>query len=269
MLNTQVTVAITDTGISPERLENAVILPGINLSGEGKMDDTMDSGKHGTEVARTILSIAPQTRLVPIRLMNRWGSLRKREKVEQAFDWIIENREFLGINIVCAAFADFSNATSDAEHRGSRLQQQISALREMDVLTVAPAGNWYQQFRRKSPQGMAWPAIIREVISVGEVERLEDVFYLTKHTQRLHVTLGTGSQTTIFTTSGQLGNTSGSAAVVVGKIAALIQTSLLASQQKILSGLLDNQQLTFDKNGLSWQYIDFQVLNLGLKNYLQ
>ena len=250
------TVAVIDTGISPECLENPIILPGINLSGEGEVNDTTDSGKHGTEVAKIILSIAPQTRLVPIRLMNRWGSLRKREKVEEAFDWILENRAALGINIVCAAFADFSNATSDAEHRGSRLQQQIAALRDMNVLTVAPAGNWYQQFRRKSPQGMAWPAIIREVISVGEVERREDGLYLTKSTQRLHKTLNTGCQTRIFTTSGQFGSTSGSAAVIVGKIATLAQTSSLISQDKIISELLENQQIASDENGLNWLSVD-------------
>jgi subtilisin family serine protease len=255
-LTNKVTVAVIDTGISPEHLENPVILPGINLSGEGTVEDTTDSGNHGTAVAKTILSIAPNTRLVPIRLMNRRGSLRDRKKVEEAFDWILEHRKSLGIQIVCAAFADFSNATSDAEHRGSRLQQQIAALREMNVLTVAPAGNWYQQFRRKSSQGMAWPAIIREVISVGEVERREDGLYLTHRTQRLHVTSGTGCQTTIFTTSGELGNTSGSAAVIVGKIAALIQTSSLTSQEKIIIGLLENQQIASDENGLNRLSVD-------------
>jgi hypothetical protein len=251
-LNTQVTVTIIDTGISPERLENPVMLPGINLSGEGMADDTTDSGNHGTAIAKTILSIAPDTRLVPIRLMNRRGSLRKREKVEEAFDWILEHRESLGIQIVCAAFADFSHSTSDVEYRGSRLQKQIATLREINVVTVAPAGNWYQQFRKKSAQGMAWPAIIREMISVGEVEQREDGLHLTKRTQRLHKTLGTGCQTTIFTTSGELGNTSGSAAVVVGKIAALIQTSSLTSQEKIISKLLENQQIASDENGFSY-----------------
>ncbi|NJM17314.1 MAG: S8/S53 family peptidase [Richelia sp. RM2_1_2] len=258
ILDNKVTVAVIDTGISPERLENPVMLPGINLSGQGMADDTTDSGNHGTAIAKTILSIAPDTRLVPIRLMNRRGSLRKREKVEEAFDWILEHRESLGIQIVCAAFADFSHSTSDVEYRGSRLQKQIATLREMNVVTVAPVGNWYQEFRRKSSQGMAWPAIIREVISVGEVERREDGLWLTRRTQRLHVTLGTGCQTTVFTKSGQLGNTSGAAAVVVGKIATLIQTSSLISHTEIIFGLLENQQMASDENGLNWSSVDLE-----------
>lgn len=218
-MNNQVTVAVIDTGISPEHLGNPVMLPGINLSGEGEVDDTNDNGTHGTAVAKSILSIAPHTRLVPIRLMNRRGSLRDRKKVEEAFEWILEHRESLGINIICAAFADFSHSTSDAEHRGSRLQQQIAALREMNVATVAPAGNWYPEFRHKSPQGMAWPSIIREVISVGEVERHENGFRLTHRTQRLHKDLGVNCYTTVFAESGELGETSGAAAVVTGLLA--------------------------------------------------
>jgi hypothetical protein len=251
-LNNQMTVAIIDTGILPEHLGTSVILPGVNLSGEGDVDDTTDSGMHGTAVAKTILSIAPQTQLLPIKLMNRRGSLRNRAKVEEAFDWVLEHHESLGIKIVCAAFADFSNATSDSEHRGSRFQQQIAALREINVATVAPAGNWHQEFCRKSQQGMAWPAIIREVISVGEVERREDSLCLSHRTQRLHMRLGTGCQTTVFTTSGQLGNTSGAAASIVGKMANSIQTSCWTSQEKIISDLLENQQMISDRNGFSW-----------------
>ncbi|WP_293072454.1 S8/S53 family peptidase [Moorena sp. SIO3H5] len=239
------TVAVIDTGISPERLENPIMLPGINLSGEGDIDDTTDSGKHGTEVARTILSIAPHTRLVPIRLMDRYGCLHEREKVDEAFEWILENRESLGINIVCATFADFSHSTSDAEYRGSRLQQRIATLRELNVLTVAPAGNWYREFRKKLPQGMAWPAIIREVISVGEVEEREDGMRLTERTQRLHSSLGTGCQTTVFSTSGELGNTSGAAAIVVGKIAALLELITLMEVNLALATLLKSQQCLY------------------------
>ncbi len=245
-LNNKVTVAVIDTGISPERLENPIMLPGINLSGEGDADDTTDSGKHGTEVARTILSIAPHTRLVPIRLMDRYGCLHQREKVDEAFEWILENRESLGINIVCATFADFSHSTSDAEYRGSRLQQQIATLRELNVPTVAPVGNWYPEFRHKSPQGMAWPAIIREVISVGEVEQRKDGMSLTERTQRLHSSLGTGCQTTVFTTSGEMGNTSGATAVVVGNIAALLGLTPLMEVKRVISILLKSQKVVND-----------------------
>ena len=253
----QVTVAIIDTGISPARLENPIMLPGINLSGKGEVDDTTDSGKHGTLVAKTILSIAPATRIVPIRLMDRWGNLHDRTQVEEAFAWILENCEALGINIVCATFADCSHATSDAEHRGSRLQQQIAALRERNVLTVAPAGNWYQRFRGQSPQGMAWPAIIREVISVGEVEQHEGGLRLTTRTQRLHASLGTGCQTTIFAMSGELGNTSGATAVVIGYMAALIQASSPITPVQIVSILQQSQQMAYDDCRFSWPSINF------------
>lgn len=254
-MNNQVTVAVIDTGISPEHLVNLVVLPGINLSGEGETDDTSDSGTHGTAVAKTILSIAPETRLVPVRLMNRRGSLRDRKKVEEAFEWILENREALGINIICAAFADFSHSTSDAEYRGNRLQQQIATLREISIATVAPAGNWYPEFRHKSPQGMAWTAIIREVISVGEVEKHENGFRLTHRTQRLHPDLGTGCWTTIFAESGELGETSGAAAIVAGFLAAISKlpcSSCLDQTLKNLSSL--KQEVCCEQNN-KWKML--------------
>lgn len=260
-MNNQVTVAVIDTGLSPECLDNPVILPGMNLSGEGEVEDTSDSGTHGTAVAKTILSIAPETRLVPIRLMNHRGSLRDRKKVEEAFEWILKNREALGINIVCAAFADFSHSTSDAEHRGSRLQQQIATLREMNVATIAPAGNWYPEFRHKSAQGMAWPAIIREVISVGEVEKHENGFRLTHRTQRLYPNLGTGCWTTVFAESSELGETSGAAAMITGFLTKLKQTSSHANEPLFIS-LPKLSQVAYDENISNWVVVNKNILTV-------
>jgi subtilisin family serine protease len=255
-LNNHVAVAVIDSGISPDRLENPVILPGINLSGEGEVDDTTDSGNHGTAVAKTILSIAPQTWLVPIRLMNRRGSLRNRAKVEEAFAWTLDHRESFGIQIICAAFADFSHATSDAEHRGSRLQQQIAALREMNVATVAPAGNWHREFRRQSPQGMAWPAIIQEAISVGALQRQPDGLWLTHETQRLNAGWDTACHTTVFTEPGDLGDTSGAAAVITGCLAVLRQSYPEATPNELVQRLLRFQQNAYDESDFIWPALD-------------
>lgn len=255
-VSSPVTVAIVDTGISSERLEKATVLTGINLSREGNEDDTTDAGTHGTAVAETILSFAPCVKLVPIRLMNRWGTVQSRKKVEEAFDWILQNRDALDIQIVCVAFADFSHATSDALHRGRRLQQQILTLQTMNVMTVAPAGNAYETFRKRSAQGMAWPAIIREVVSVGEVEPQAGKLWLTARTQRLHANSKTGCQTTMFSTPGQLGSTSGAAACVVGRMAALIQETSLSTQSEIISSLMNSRQMALDENGQRWPSVD-------------
>src|SRR5262245_62114706 len=100
------TVAIVDTGISADGLEDACVIPGINLGGEGGADDTVDRNGHGTQVASTILRFAPRASLLPIKLMGEHGYLRLPEQLEMAFEWVLERRRELDIGVICAPFAD-------------------------------------------------------------------------------------------------------------------------------------------------------------------
>lgn len=262
-MNTMVSIAVIDTGIYAAQLSYASVLPGVNFSGEGATDDAADPHGHGTAVAATIVQIATQARLVPIRIMDRRGVLRNAAALEAAFDWILEHHGALGIRIVCAAFSDASHATSDSAYHGSRLQQHIAALREAGVATVAAAGGWYPEHRASAPQGMAWPAILREAVSVGAVERRGDGFWLTHTTQRLHAGLGTGCHTTVFTEPGAPGDTSGAAAVVVGCLAALRSRYPHAPVDALLQMLLRHQQLGQDEHGLAWPAVDVNEVLRG------
>ena len=98
---------------------------------------------------------------------------------------------------------------------------------------------------------MAWPAIIREVISVGEVEQRENGLWLTNCTQRLHPYLGTACHTTVFAKSGELGETSGSAARVTGLLVELHQIYACVAIDTLVSFLIPDQQ-AHDENDLSW-----------------
>jgi subtilisin family serine protease len=192
-----VAVAVIDTGVSAERIPAGVLLSGVNLSGEGSADDTSDSNGHGTAVAATIAHAAPLARIVPVKLLGEYGYLRKADHLELAFEWIGEHRDDLGIGIVCATFADASHLDTDAAFRGTRLQLLIAGLRDTGVATVAPAGNGFRAARRWSDQGMAWPAILREVVSVGAI-RVDREFgpCLADNSQRLHVHRGGACRTT-------------------------------------------------------------------------
>lgn len=249
-------VAVVDTGITPELFANARLLPGINLSREGNAHDTSDRADHGTAVAATVLRFAPQAWLVPVKLVGRRGALRDPQALEAAFDWLLDRQRSLGIDIVCATFADSSHSVSDESYRGSRLQRQIAALREVGVATVAPAGNWYPARRRGNPQGMAWPAIIREVVSVGAAARRPDGLWLTQNTQRLHIGLGTGCSTTIFVEPGEPGETSGAAAVIAGCLAALRQSCTGSTVSALVQELLRFVQEARDENGLAWPAVE-------------
>lgn len=261
----RVVVAVIDSGIDPERLPpGTAVLPGINLSGDGDAADTHDDAGHGSAVAATILGIAPGAGLLPVKLMDRRGSLRDKAMVDKAFAWISEQSAELDISVICAAFADSSHRVSDESFHGSALQRQIAAMLEAGtgIPTVTAAGNWYPEHRARSPHGMAWPAIIRETVSVGALEHAEEGDRLARASQRLHAGLQTGCSTAIFTRPGEPGMTSGAAAVIAGCIAALRQAFPKASTAQLLERLHSVRRSIVDEQGLSWPAIDPRDLPL-------
>ena len=252
------TVAVVDTGLSAERLDDAVVLRGINLSGDGGEEDTADNNGHGTGVASTILRFTPRAPLLPVKLMVDCGYLRWPDRLEAAFEWILERCTRLRIGVICATFADGSRAIDDLPHRGSRLQVLIAALREAGVATVAPAGNQYAQRRVSGDQGMAWPAILREVISAGALAPLNGVPHLSPLTKRLHEQVGTGCHTTAFVEPGAPGDTSGAAAVVAGCLAALRGAHPDTTVDELVVELMHFRRDIMD--GLSWPALDVRAL---------
>jgi subtilisin family serine protease len=253
-----ITIAVIDTGISAQHLPHMVVLPGINLSGCGNLEDTSDYHGHGTKLAETISQIAPHIPLIPIRIMDNQGSLCDPENLTLAFEWIIQHQRTYEIGVICAAVADFTHRTSDHIYRGSALQKAIATLRDLGVPTVAPAGNWYPLFRAHAPQGMAWPAILRETISVGAVKRCNDGYWVHPLSQRLHLGLGTGCSTTIFAESGKLGNTSGACAVITGYVAEIRSTCVDATVDELIDILLTRQQSGRDESELIWPTIEIK-----------
>jgi hypothetical protein len=249
----KVAVAVIDTGVSAEHVSPGALLPGINLCGEGLAGDTGDDNGHGTAVATTILRAAPTTRIVPVKLMGKYGYLSAPDHLELAFEWIREHRERLAIRVVCSAFADGSHLTSDEPFRGSRLQLHIAALRVAGVATIAPAGNWFRQSRRWSDQGMAWPAILREVVSVGGVRNDGGHgLRLTDTTQRLHTGDDGACRTTLFAEPEELADTSGATAVVAGRLAALSARYSRASVDQLVDRLLKQCRQARDESGRCW-----------------
>lgn len=244
-------VAIVDTGISPDALGSKCLLPGINLTTEGGTGDTTDHNGHGTLIAATVRRRAPQAPLVPVKAMGRWGYPRSGHQLEAAFQWILDNRERLGIGLVCAAFSDAGSSVDDESFRGTRLQRQVEALRNSGTLTVAPAGGAHAV---RPGQGMAWPAVLREVVSVGEAVQDGRKLRIARSSQRLHAQCGGPCRTTAFALADPPGGTSGAAAAVAGRLAALLCTDLRQSADDLLKRLLRNGTLIRDK-GLHWPVV--------------
>jgi hypothetical protein len=245
-------IAITDTGVAAERLPGGTIVNGVNLSGDGPPDDTTDENGHGTSIAASILRVAPWAPIVPVKLICKYGYLRAPEQLEAAFEWVAAHRARFAIGVVCAPFADGSHLTSDESFRGSQLQQQLAALRRDGVPTVAPAGNRYRAHRLWSDQGMAWPAILREVISVGAARRAIDGLRLTEMTQRLHASVGGACGTTVFVEPDQPGDTSGATAVVAAHLLRLRAADPSVTVEDLVERLLGERCRASDGSACSW-----------------
>jgi subtilisin family serine protease len=245
-----VAVAVIDCGVDPGVIGGGRLLQGVNLSGEGEPHETRDDSGHGTAVAATILEVAPAARVVPVKLMDARGLLGDPEHVTRAFEWVEQRREALGIAVVCASLADRGQYASDERFRETALARVIAALRRAGVPTVAPAGNW-KPFH--AGHGMAWPAILREVISVGALRRGPDGLRPTRTSQRLHVLAGTVCRTTVFAEPGRPGETSGAAAVVAGRLAVLRAGAPGASVDELVESLRAGGEVAREPNGLVWQ----------------
>jgi subtilisin family serine protease len=251
-----VIVAVIDTGISSMPVPPTRLVAGMNLSLEGPEDDTVDRHGHGTAIACTILECSETACVLPVKLIGDYGSLCHWDQLEIAFEWVLRNFERLGIRVVCAPFADASHSISDANYRNSRFQRQVAALRDAAVPVVAPAGNWYANKRLYNPHGMAWPAILREVVSVGAVGRKGDAFLLNSRSQRLHRSLDTGCHTTIFAVPGPPGGTSGAAAVITGCLADLRAAQPSASVDGLIARIIDCAVNARDGSDLFWPVFD-------------
>lgn len=239
-------VAILDTGLSDPALDHAVLAT-VNLSAE---DETTDRSGHGTAVANTIHAVDPLARLVIVKVIGASGVLRDHAHLEAALSWVASNRARFGIAVVCMALGDASQNTIDAQYRDCPVRKLVAALRQARVPTVAPAGT---RGRLAPPQGSAWPAILREAVSVGAAEVGADgALRLAQGTRRVHASSGGRCATTVFTVPGPPGGSSGAAAVVSGMLAALRRRRPAASADDLVTALLEKREDVRDRAGLAW-----------------
>ncbi|MET0322670.1 MAG: S8/S53 family peptidase [Duganella sp.] len=215
------TICLIDTGLTPGDYAPGVIAGGINLSGCGEPQSLAPAGsRHGDAMAGTLLAHCPQARLVNLKLLDENGWLLDAGRLDAAFAWVVAQRAALGITVVCAAVADASHHAHDAPFQETPLSRMIALLRAAGVPTVMPAGNSYPQFRLREPHGMAWPAILRDVVSVAALDAA-DPQRLHRYSQRLPALAGAACATTLHLVPGPPGQTSGAAAVAAGRLAQL------------------------------------------------
>lgn len=172
-------VAVFDTGLnSKHRCFASRVIPGTNFSADGESDDTTDRNGHGTNVAGLIAGkgkseadplegVASGARVMPIKVLP--GTFRG---IVKGLEWVRDNHAKHNITVVNLSLgAPGTNFTrpdklTAVDQDGKELVDLIGELSERRVAVVIAAGNDYAKF---DEEGMAFPAIIGECISVGAV----------------------------------------------------------------------------------------------------
>ena len=185
--------AVLDTGLYSVHPDFAghVILPGRNFTSTD-ISDTDDKNGHGTHVTGIIsangnenVGIAPNTNIIPIKVISDDGVNSDMKWIKEALEWIIKynkkNQKKLITVINISAQTTENNycwkKNNNCEnpydtYAITEIRKIIKQLRDSKVVVVAASGNGFGTDVDKGcfiEQGMAFPAIIPEVISVGSV----------------------------------------------------------------------------------------------------
>jgi subtilisin family serine protease len=211
-------VAVLDTGLNTSHIDFAGRVPAQrNYTDDngGDPEDATDGNGHGTNVGGIIVAngdhmgIAPEANIIPLKVLgNRGGG--SFQAVADALQWVIDNHEQHSVTAVCMSLGDGGNYTNDSL-QGDLVRPLLQKLREEKVAVVIAAGNDYA--RHGSRQGMGYPGIIRECVSVGAVYDAPEGGFryrsgaeafstragqITPFSQRLHESVSPDTHTDIF-----------------------------------------------------------------------
>jgi subtilisin family serine protease len=215
---TGLTAAVLDTGLRTTHIDFAGrVRAQRNFTSDngGDENNAADGNGHGTNVGGIIVAngnhvgIAPNAGIVPLKVLSNSGG-GSFDAVDKALQWVLDNRTTFNISAVSLSLGDQSNETDDSGHEGSDTLRLIRALRDLNVPVVVAAGNDYFAFRE---QGMSFPAILRETVSVSAVYDANEGGFnyasgaeafstganrITPFSQRLHEDVNPETRTDIF-----------------------------------------------------------------------
>lgn len=188
------TIAILDTGID---YTHPALGGGLGskfkvIGGYDFVDDDndpIDTYGHGTAVAgvigaepfihngRAYRGIAPDAKLVALRIDDSDNPVPD-ARLEEALDWVIDNRRRLGITIVNISFG--YGRFTDAEV-SPIFGDELKALNNAGVFVVASSGN----NGVSEPAGIQYPAADPTVYAVGAVDEFNTIAEFTARSEQL------------------------------------------------------------------------------------
>ena len=213
------TVAVLDTGLRTSHSDFAgrvAAQRNFTEDNGGDPDDATDGQGHGTNVGGIIcagdihIGMAPGARIIPLKVLSNDGG-GSFQSVADALQWVIDHRAEFDISAVCMSLGDSGNYQSDGQFANDAVGLRIRQLSLLGVVCCIAAGNDY--FVHNSAQGMGYPAIFRDSLSVGAVYDEDEGGFryqsgaeafatgpdrITPFSQRLHEKIGATCSTDIF-----------------------------------------------------------------------
>ncbi|WP_338848305.1 S8 family serine peptidase [Massilia sp. W12] len=168
------TVAVLDTGLRTTHVDfQGKVRAQKNFTSDnnGNSDDVTDGNGHGTNVGGIIVAkgihngIAPGANIAPLKVLANEGG-GSFAMIDAALQWVLDNHHTHNISVVSMSLGSSSNDISDDDLRNEDTCKLIQKLSGLHIPVVVAAGNDYFEFKA---QGMSYPAILRETISVGAV----------------------------------------------------------------------------------------------------
>jgi Ca2+-binding RTX toxin-like protein len=183
------TVVVIDTGLDAT---HPLIRPNftgfVDIAGGGTFttdpNNAFDVDSHGTHVAGTVgatdpsIGVAPDVNIIALQVFERSGGAYN-SKIEEALDWVLDNRQRYNIVAVNMSLGGGQFFTSRGEAVGDVYADDIGRLEQAGVTVVSAAGNDYDE----TPQrGVSSPGIVSSLV-VGAVNKQDDT--ITYFSQRL------------------------------------------------------------------------------------
>ncbi len=216
-------VAVLDTGLQINHVDFAGRVPtqyNCTPDYNGDPNNATDLHGHGTNVAGLIaandihIGIAPEVTVLPVKVLANNGR-GDWAWIEEGLRWVVENRTHFNITAVCMSLGDSGNHQTDQNKwfTNAGIHRHIQTLNNHNVAVGIAAGNDY--FPHQSRQGMGFPGILAECVSVGAVFDSELEYHpisynsgatayastegqITPFSQRLHPSVASRHYTKIF-----------------------------------------------------------------------
>jgi subtilisin family serine protease len=168
------TVAVLDTGLRTTHVDfvgRVRSQRNFTTDNQGDVNDSSDGNGHGTNVGGIVVAngnhvgIAPGAGIVPLKVLSNSGG-GSFDAVNQALQWILDNHTTYNITVASMSLGSETNDNDDAQFQQDETLRLIRQLRDLNIPVVVAAGNDYFNFGQ---QGMGYPAILHETVSVGAV----------------------------------------------------------------------------------------------------